>query len=103
MPPDMFELGSLIVGVILTLGTFAVHLLRRQFGRPETTFILLGAILVALPIVKHLKIKTKDTELEIDRIQHQVTRLQRSVRDVAQVQDKIVDLQQASVKVAIAP
>ncbi|HYH09058.1 MAG TPA: hypothetical protein VEK11_18540 [Thermoanaerobaculia bacterium] len=52
--------------------------------------------------MKHVKFKTKNTELEIDRLQRQVAQLQKSVGAVAVAQGRLLDLQQQSVQIALA-
>ena len=101
MPVEYFEVSALTVGVVLTIGTFWIYVTRRRFGRAELVFCLVGALLVILPIVKHVKFKTKNTELEIDRLQRQVAQLQKSVGAVAVAQDRLLDLQQQSVQIAL--
>jgi hypothetical protein len=95
MEPRHFELVAVIVGVILTVGSF-FYAMRGGFNKAHVLFGCVGAILVALPIIQNLKIKTKDTEIVIDRLQ----RLESDVKDVASVQSDIVDVQKEAVAAA---
>jgi hypothetical protein len=54
-----------------------------------------------MPIVRHVKFKTKNTELEIDRLQRQIAQLQKNVGAVAAAQSQLLNLQQQSVQIAL--
>ena len=102
MSPEMLETLAAVLGTFLVVGTFLLYVFRRKFGKPELVFCCVGAVLVIVPIVRQLKIKTTSIELDVQRTQRQVAQLQKNLESVAQVQDRIVSLQQESVRVAVA-
>lgn len=103
MSPQALETLAAIVGAILAVGSFVLYTITRKFGKPEIAFCCLGAILVVVPVLRQLKFKTKSIEVDIQRAQREIAQLQRNLQSVARVQDQILDVQQDSVKVAVAP
>lgn len=91
-----------ILGALLLIGTFALYAIRRNFGRPELVFSAIGALLIVVPIATRVGIKHGDTEIIIEGLKTQVAAIQSDVKQVAQVQDELVDVQQEALRAVVA-
>jgi hypothetical protein len=76
--------------------------MRRSFGRPELVFSAIGALLIIVPIATRVGIKHGDTEITIEGLKTQVAAIQTDVKQVAQVQDELVDVQQEALRAVVA-
>ena len=76
--------------------------MRRSFGRPELVFAGIGALLIVVPIATRVGIKHGDTEITIEGLKTQVAAIQTDVKQVAQVQGELVDVQQEALRVVSA-
>lgn len=91
-----------ILGAVLLMGSFALYAVRRTFGRPELVFSAIGALLIIIPVATRVGIKHGDTEIIIEGIKTQVAAIQTDVKQVAQVQHELVDVQQEALRAVVA-
>lgn len=94
MEPQSLSTLASVLGAILLIGTFLLYAARRSFGRPELVFSAIGALLIVVPIASRVGIKHGGTEITIEGLQEQVAAIQTDVKQVAEVQGEIVNVQQ---------
>jgi hypothetical protein len=83
------------------MGTFLLYAFRRSFGRPELVFCGVGALLIVVPIASRVAIKHGGTEITIEGLQEQVEAIQTDVKQVAEVQGELVDVQQQALQAVV--